>query len=227
MIKLIEIKKTFGSQLAINIPYFEAMAGEIIGVIGNNGAGKTTLFRLMLDLIKADSGKIYSDGMNISESENWKKYTSAFLNETFLITYLTSLEYFNFIGVTHGLSKERVYTEIENYKSFFDEDKNKLIRTLSKGNQYKVGIIGALLIPPRVLFLDEPFANLDPSSQIKLITILKNIAKKFNTLIFLSSHDLNHISELCSRIIIMKNGSIQEDIINTKDYSEQIKRHFI
>ena len=227
MIKLEKIKKSFGSQVVVNIPFFEAKEGEIIGIIGNNGAGKTTLFRLLLDVIKADLGTIISDGIDIYVSDNWKKYTSAFLNENYLITYLTSLEYFNFIGVTHGLDKEKVKSEIEKYTDFFSEDTNKLIRYLSKGNQFKVGILGTLINPPRVLILDEPFANLDPSSQIKLIYMLKDISIKFKTLVLVSSHDLNHISELCTRVIVMNKGEIQDDIINSEDSLNKIKKYFI
>jgi ABC-2 type transport system ATP-binding protein len=227
MIKLVNVKKYFGKQVAINIPLFETNEGDIVGVIGNNGAGKTTLFKLILDVIKADTGIVYSRNEDISTTDKWKNYTSAFINEDYLIKYLTSIEYFNFIGITHGFSEEKVNSEIKKYQDFFNEEKAKLIRDLSKGNQYKVGIIGSIINPPKILILDEPFANLDPSSQINLVNILKKLSKDSNTIILVSSHDLNHISELCNRIIVMNKGEIQADIPNTINSLEKIKKYFI
>jgi ABC-2 type transport system ATP-binding protein len=226
MIQLTDIVKKFDSQIAVDIQSLEANSGEIIGLVGNNGAGKTTLFRIMLDLVEHDKGTVKYMGKDVANSEEWKSYTSSFLNEGFLISYLTPGEYFQFIGATHGASSESVLCELNKYQTFFQESNRKLIRDLSKGNQFKVGILGAILCPPKVLILDEPFANLDPSSQLQLIKILQQLRDSNGTLIFISSHDLNHILELSSRILVMVNGKIIDDIVNSVDAEKEVKKYF-
>ena len=226
MIQLENIQKIFDTQLAVDIKFLEATAGEIIGIVGNNGAGKTTLFRIMLDLIKCDNGTVKYLGKSVKNSEDWKGYTTSFLNEGFLISYLTAREYFDFIGTTHSSSMESVNRRLREFNDFFHESDNKLIRDLSKGNQFKVGIIGAILFPPRVLILDEPFANLDPSSQLQLILILRQLRDQNGTLIFISSHDLNHILEISTRILVMDNGKIIDDILNSKNALGVLRKHF-
>lgn len=226
IIQLTDIQKKFNSQIAVDVKHLEARAGEIIGLVGNNGAGKTTLFRIMLDLIKCDKGSVKYLGNDVTHSEEWKTYTASFLNEGFLISYLTAKEYFHFVGTTHQASGDSVDQELEKYKDFFHGNDQKLIRDLSKGNQFKVGILGAILYPPRILILDEPFANIDPSSQLQLIRILRQLKESYGTLIFISSHDLNHILEISTRILVMLHGEIIDDILNSEGAIKEVKKYF-
>ena len=98
-----QLKKDFGTKVAVDIENYTIQSGDMLGLVGNNGAGKTTLFRLMLDLLKADSGNVCIGDFNVSKSEEWKNVTGAFIDDSFLIDYLTPEEYFYFVGKMYGL----------------------------------------------------------------------------------------------------------------------------
>ena len=229
MISINNIVKSYNGNTVVNIPQLEINTGEIVGLVGNNGAGKTTLFRLLLDLVRADKGEAQSKGISVASSEEWKKYTAAYLDEGFLIGYLTPEEYFYFVGKLHQLSKADVDEFLQNFKNFFDGsilNSGKYIRDLSKGNQFKVGIAACLLQKPELLILDEPFANLDPSSQMRLVRMLKDLPASRQTTVFVSSHDLNHVTDVCQRILLMEKGRIIKDIDTTADTLQELETYF-
>lgn len=229
MITVNNILKVYNGNPVVNIPQLEAREGEIVGLVGNNGAGKTTFFRLLLDLVRADKGEIFSRDRDVALTEDWKQYTAAYLDEGFLISYLTPEEYFYFVGSLHGRSRAQVDEFLQGFESFFDGgilNSGKYIRDLSKGNQFKAGITACLLQDPQVLILDEPFANLDPSSQMRLIKILKEIQTRRRLLIFVSSHDLNHVTDICNRILLMEKGRIIKDIDTTADTLQELEHYF-
>lgn len=229
MITANNLRKIYNGIAVLDIPTLNIPLGESFGLVGNNGAGKTTFFSLLLDLIEPTQGRILNNDFVVNESEDWKKITTAFLDETFLIGYLTCEEYFYFLGELRNQSKNQVDDFLEKYADFFNDEilgKNKYIRDLSKGNQKKVGIIGALLGNPKVIILDEPFANLDPTTQIRLKKILRNIADTKQTTLLVSSHDLNHTFDISDRIVCFEKGKIIKDI-QTKEYSyEQLTAFF-
>ena len=226
MIKITNLRKSYNGVEAVNIDQLEIHPGEVIGLVGNNGAGKTTLFRLLLDLIRRNEGEILSKGNSITQTEDWKSYTAAYIDEGFLIDYLTPEEFFYFVGKLNQLSKADVDDFLSNYQVFFDEailNKGKYIRDFSKGNQFKIGIIAALLGNPELLILDEPFANLDPSTQLRLVDMIKSMAKERKMCIIVSSHDINHVSEVSSRILLMEKGAIIKDIVGGESaYAEMV-----
>ena len=197
MIIINKLKKNFGEKIAVDIEHYEINQGDMLGLVGNNGAGKTTLFRIMLDLLKADDGKVIINDIDVSQSEDWKSITGAFIDDGFLIDYLTPEEYFYFIGKMYGLKKEEVDERLIPFERFMSGEvigHKKLIRNYSAGNKQKIGIISAMLHYPQLLILDEPFNFLDPSSQ----SIIKHLLKKYNeehqaTVII--SLSLIHISE--------------------------------
>lgn len=196
----------------------------MLGLVGNNGAGKTTLFRLILDLLKADNGKVSIDGIDVSTNEDWKKFTGAYIDDGFLIDYLTPEEYFYFIGKMYGMDKEQVDERLQTFQRFMNGEvtgQKKLIRNYSAGNKQKIGIISAMLHDPQLLILDEPFNFLDPSSQ----SIIKHLLKKYNedhrATIIISSHNLNHTVDVCPRIALLENGIIIRDITNENNSAEQ------
>lgn len=229
MIQVQNLKKIYENTTVLNLPELTINTGESFGLVGNNGAGKTTFFSLLLDLIETSQGTISNNGVIVNKSEEWKGFTTAFLDESFLIGYLTCEEYFYFLGELRNQSKQDVDAFLQGYADFFNDEilgNNKYIRDLSKGNQKKVGIIGALLGNPKVVILDEPFANLDPTTQIRLKKILRNIADTKQTTLLVSSHDLNHTFEISDRIVCFEKGEIIKDI-NTKEYSfEELKAFF-
>ena len=228
MITINNLLKTYNRKVAVDIPHLEIGNG-INGLVGNNGAGKTTLFRLILDLVKADHGEVLSNEKNVSKSDEWKSYTAAYIDEGFLIQYLTPEEYFYFVGKLHNRSKADVDEFLGSLIAFFEGailKSGKYIRDLSKGNQFKVGIAACLLQNPDIMILDEPFANLDPSSQIRLIQMMKQLAAQKPMTILISSHDLNHITEVCTRILLMEKGLIIKDLQTSSDTLNELEDYF-
>ncbi|PTB90511.1 ATP-binding protein, partial [Marivirga lumbricoides] len=171
MLSISNLKKTYKENTVLNIPGLEIPQGQSFGLIGNNGAGKTTLFRIILDLIRATEGTVTIDNQDVSKTEDWKKFTGSFIDEKFLIGYLTPEEYFNFLAEVYGLSKVDLENFLQQFKELFNDEifgHKKYIRDLSKGNKKKLGVTGALIGSPSMVLLDEPFENLDPTSQIRL-----------------------------------------------------------
>jgi ABC-2 type transport system ATP-binding protein len=229
ILEIKNLKKVYGASTVVNIPELIINKGESIGLIGNNGAGKTTLFRMILDLIRPESGEVLSDDMNVAQSEKWKDYTASYLDEGFLIDYLTPEEYFYFIGGLHNQNKAQVDETLVLLSEFFNGEilnKGKYIRDLSKGNQSKVGVASCLLQNPELLMLDEPFANIDPTTQIRLKSILKEVNQKKKVTIIVSSHDLNHVTEVCQRILLMEKGKIIKDIKTDFNTLKELEEYF-
>lgn len=198
-------------------------------MVGNNGAGKTTLFSLILDLIEPSSGFVSIDGEKVNESENWKNKVGAFIDETFLIGYLTPEEYFYFLGELRGQSKANVDEFLKNFTDFFNGEilnAKKYIRDLSKGNMKKVGIIGALIGTPAIIILDEPFANLDPSTQIKLKNLIRDWSQNSDSTFLISSHDLAHTTEVCERIVVINKGELVRDIQTSPETLRDLEQYF-
>ncbi|MDF1694530.1 MAG: ABC transporter ATP-binding protein [Saprospiraceae bacterium] len=221
------VTKTYGKTTVLNIENLSIDKGECVGIVGNNGAGKTTAFSLILDLIKASEGSVLTKGSDVSKTEDWKSYTSAFLDETFLIDFLTPNEYFDFVGGLHNWSKGEVKEFIHQFEEFFNGEilgVKKYIRDLSKGNQKKVGIVGSLIGNPEIIILDEPFASLDPSTQIRLKKIIRERLDKHTFLI--SSHDLTHVAEVCSRIVILEKGNMIMDNLKTEETIQKMTEYF-
>ncbi|WP_297332791.1 ABC transporter ATP-binding protein [Flavobacterium sp.] len=229
MIQVHNLKKAYNGVTVLNIASLEIPKGESFGLVGNNGAGKTTFFSLLLDLIQPSAGYITSNNIKISESEGWKPFTSAFLDETFLIGYLTPEEYFYFIGDLRGLNKADVDAFLTQYEDFFNDEilqKKKYLRDLSKGNQKKVGIIAALIGKPEVIILDEPFANLDPTTQFRLKKVLKELADDPEVTILVSSHDLAHTIEVSNRIVALQKGEVVKDIKTSAETLRELEAFF-
>jgi ABC-2 type transport system ATP-binding protein len=228
-IQVNNLSKVYGSTKVLNIPELHIEAGQAFGLVGNNGAGKTTFFRLILDLIQATSGKVSSDEVNVAQNEAWKNYTGSYLDEGFLVDYLTPEEYFQFVGKLNNLSEGDIESFMNSFKDFFNEEilgKKKYIRDLSKGNQKKVGIAAALMSQPEVLILDEPFSNLDPSTQILLKNLLRKVNKEKNMTMLISSHDLNHVTEVCNRIVVLHKGEVVKDIETTPQTLKDLEEYF-
>jgi len=229
MIEILNLKKGYNGVTVVNIPQLSIKRGESIGLVGNNGAGKTTLFRMMLDLIRPDAGEVLSKEKNVANTEEWKDYTTSYLDEGFLIDYLTPEEYFHFIGGLHNKNKAQIDSELMQFTEFFNGEilkKGKYIRDLSKGNQTKVGVATSLIQNPEVLMLDEPFANIDPSTQIRLKNIVKELSREQQITTIISSHDLNHITEVCDRILLMEKGKIIKDIATNSNTLQELEQYF-
>jgi len=229
MIQINNLQKSYNGNRAVDIEQLTIPAGESFGLVGNNGAGKTTLFRLLLDLLKADSGEAFIKDQAVARNENWKKITGSYLDQGFLIDFLSPEEYFNFTGKIKGLTKEEIQLYLADMEDFFNGEvlgKKKLIRNFSMGNQQKIGIAAAMMGHPEIIILDEPFNSLDPSTQIRLKQLIKKQKANTESTFLISSHDLNHIAEVCDRVVILENGKIVHDLHTDNDTLASLESYF-
>ncbi|AUC74769.1 ABC transporter ATP-binding protein [Olleya sp. Bg11-27] len=229
MITTTNLSKKYNGKEVLNISSLDIPKGQSFGLVGNNGAGKTTYFSLLLDLIKPTTGTIDNNGVVVNQSEDWKPFTSSFIDESFLIGYLTAEEYFYFIGELRGQNKQDVDNLVSQFEDFFHGEilgQKKYLRDLSKGNQKKAGIVAALIGNPEVIILDEPFANLDPTTQIRLKEIIKDLALTKGVTVLVSSHDLMHVTDVCERIVVLEKGHVVKDIETSEATLNELEAHF-
>jgi ABC-2 type transport system ATP-binding protein len=228
MIQLENLSKKYEEVTVLEVASLSISKGEHFGLVGNNGAGKTTLFSLLLDLIRPSSGKVSINKIEVAISEAWKKDTAAFIDDAFLIDYLTPEEYFAFVAQLRKISTDELQTFLAQFEEFFNGeilDQKKYLRDFSKGNQKKVGLAAAFIGSPEVVILDEPFANLDPSSQIRLKKFLTNDQNTDCTLL-ISSHDLNHVTDVCDRIVLLEKGAIIKDTPKSPETLKELEAYF-
>jgi ABC-2 type transport system ATP-binding protein len=229
MIQVNQLSKKYSGTTVLNIENLTIPQGQSFGLVGNNGAGKTTFFSLLLDLIQPTTGTILNNEIPVHSSEDWKPFTASFLDESFLIGYLTPEEYFYFIGELRGQNKADVDALLEKHQYFFNGEilnNKKYLRDLSKGNQKKVGIIATLIGNPEVIILDEPFANLDPTTVNRLKKILKELSENPEVTILISSHDLQHTVDICERIVALNKGEIVKDIATSAETLQELEAFF-
>jgi ABC-2 type transport system ATP-binding protein len=228
-IEIKELFKTYYNRQVLYIPQLTIYPGQITGIVGSNGAGKTTLFRLMLDLTDATKGEIMLDTFKIGKNDDWKKYTGAFIDESFLVPFLTPKEYFNLLASQYGLSKTDLESRLNALKMLSAEEllnTSQYIRDLSKGNTKKVGIIAAFLNNPQLIILDEPFDNLDPTIQYALKSFISVYSKEKNASILVSSHNIDFVTEVSDRIIVLENGSVIKDLVDKSLFESELKTYF-
>jgi len=229
MINATDLSKKYGKKTVLNIPSLEIPKGQSFGLVGNNGAGKTTYFNLVLDLIQPTTGKVLNNDIQVDISEDWKPFTSAFIDESFLIGYLTPEEYFDFIAKLRGVNQVDLTAFLKQFEELFNDEimgQKKYLRDLSKGNQKKAGIVAALIGQPEVVVLDEPFANLDPTTQIRLKHTLKKINEETASTLLISSHDLGHITDVCERIVVLDKGEIIKDLKTSDETLKELEQFF-
>lgn len=230
MIQIDRITKSYNNNKVLDINHLEISQGETVGLVGNNGAGKTTLFRIILDLILPDTGEVLLNNLPVKGQDGWKSFTGAFIDERFLIDFLTVREYFEFIGDLHNLSDKQVDDFFQKMEPLFDgeikPDEKKLIREFSSGNKKKIGIAAAMMGDPKLVILDEPFTALDPTSQIRLKKIINEQNQEQGTTFFISSHDLNHITEVSKRILVLQQGELIKDIASNEDTLKELEDYF-
>lgn len=229
MITIQQLTKVYAGQTVLNIPTLDIDSGSSFGLVGNNGAGKTTLFRILLDLIRPETGQALIKSTDVSKDSAWKNFTGSYLDQGFLIDFLSPEEFFQFTGKVKGLSSDDISLFLESMKDFFNNEvlgTKKLIRNLSMGNKQKIGIAAALMGNPEIVVLDEPFNSLDPSTQIRLKNLIKSMKAERNITFLISSHDLNHITEVCSRIVVLHEGAIAHDIQTSSDTLKELEDYF-
>ncbi|SEF80249.1 ABC transporter ATP-binding protein [Algoriphagus boritolerans] len=229
MIQISQLKKQYKEAVVLDIDSLDIPSGECFGLVGNNGAGKTTLFRIILDLVRASSGYVKINGEDVSKTEAWKAKTGAYLDEHMLLAYLTPDEYFETLRVIYGMSVADLKNHLDRFTELFNDEvlgKKKYIRDLSKGNLKKVGIAAALMGNPEVVLLDEPFENLDPSSQIRLKKLILRETENSRITFLISSHDLNHVTEICERIVLLEKGKVIRDLREKSEMMGELEAYF-
>jgi len=207
MIIVVEnLKKTYFKKSVLNIESLHIGKGEKVAITGTNGSGKSTLLNLTLDLIKPQEGSIFLFGEDVRRNEKWKLKTSAFLNDSFLLDFLTVREYIHFI--TNSEPEEHI-NEMVNRLSFTSLNLNEQIKNLSSGNKKKVGILGALLSARELVIFDEVCNFLDYTSKKGLIQYFKSLN---DSTVVIVEHNIEFIHDFADRVLVLENGSIIKDI---------------
>ncbi len=207
MLKVKNIKKTYGNLVAVDQLSFEVKDGEIFGLLGENGAGKTTTFRMIMGLLEADSGEILLNHKKIDYSIT--DQIGFVTEERSLLTKMTVKEQILYYGALKGMTDAKILKELKYWLKKFEieEYENKKIKELSKGNQQKIQFISAVINHPQLLILDEPFTGLDPIN-VKLLKDAVYELKKEGCSIIFSSHQMEHIEEFCEKLIILVKGKV-------------------
>jgi ABC-2 type transport system ATP-binding protein len=229
MIQINQLTKVYSGQTVLDIATLQIPKGESFGLVGNNGAGKTTMFRILLDLIRPADGNILINHEDVAKTMQWKSFTGAYLDQGFLIDFLTPEEFFQFTGKVKGLSQDDIKHFLESLSDFFNNEvlgTSKFIRNLSMGNKQKIGIAAALMGQPELVVLDEPFNSLDPSTQIRLKNLIKKMKTESQITFLISSHDLSHITEVCDRIVVLHEGKVAHDIKTSDDTLMALESYF-
>lgn len=227
MLKVENVTKYYGTNLAVDHLSFTVDDGEIFGLLGSNGAGKTTTFRMIMGLLDATSGKITLDGKKIDYSVTDK--IGLVTEERSLLTKMTVKEQIIYYGRLKGLSEKEILKRLDDWLERFQikEYKNRKIKELSKGNQQKIQFIAAVINEPKLLILDEPFTGLDPINVKLLKEAIYSLQKKGCSIIF-SSHQMEHIEQFCEKLVILVKGkTVLEGYLKDIKESYQKKNIFI
>ena len=206
MLELKDVTKKYGDFTAVNDVSFKIEKGEIVGFLGQNGAGKTTTMKMITGLAEPTEGEIFIDGEKITR--NSRKKIGYMPENTPLYQDLTVKEFINYMAELKCLKKQERKDQVEkliNDLSLADVQ-NKLIRNISRGYKQRVSMAGALVGNPEILILDEPTVGLDPKQIIEIRSLIKSLRK--NHTVFLSSHILSEISQMCQKVIILNKGKI-------------------
>ncbi len=229
-VKVFHLIKRYGQHFALHVPELRIASGEALGLVGNNGAGKTTFLRLLLDIIDADDGQVLIDGQPVTKETGWKSHVGSYLDESFLLDFLTPDEFFHFTGSVYDMTAAQIDEALDPYRTFLPEQAlssaQPFIRDLSMGNKKKIGLVAAMITSPRLLVLDEPFANLDPGSQIRLKQLLRDLRQEQGTTMLISSHDLGHVTDFCERVTLLDEGQIARDMTTSDATLHELRNYF-
>lgn len=219
------LTKKFGTQTALNNVSLTIGKSEIVGLLGPNGAGKSTLMKSIVGALKIDEGEIFFEGKNISQYSLETKSKMGFLPENNpLYAEMYVKEYLTFVAEIHGVSKARIEEVIELVG--ITPEKSKKISQLSKGYRQRVGLAQAILHSPELLILDEPTNGLDPNQIVEIRNVIKEIGREKT--VILSTHVMQEVEALCSRVILLHKGNIIQDspIAEFKDKFESLEEAF-
>ena len=224
--KVLEVKninKFFGKKQILKDISFDIEEGEILGFVGPNGSGKTTTIKIILGLQKASSGEVYINGDNIKENfENAIRKVGAIVESPDMYMYLSGLDNLKLVSNYYNISHDKIDSIVE-----FVGLKDRIKDTVSKyslGMRQRLGIAQAILNKPNLLIVDEPTNGLDPSGIIEFRKMLKELAKKEKMSIFISSHNLAEIENICDKVLLINEGEIVSlDVLHEKNDKDKYK----
>lgn len=205
------IRKEFGTVVAVNDVHFSVETGQVLGLIGPNGAGKTTLLRILATVLRPTNGSIELLGYDLARDYLAIRKYIGFLPDFFnLYNDLTLAECLEFFARAYGVGPELIPKRIDEILEYVDlEDKrHSFIRHLSRGMVQRMGVAVLLVHEPELFLLDEPASGLDPKARIQLRKVLKRLSTEGKTVI-ISSHILTELSGFCSHILVMNEGNIE------------------
>lgn len=206
MIELKNVTKKYGNFKAVDNISFKIEKGEVVGFLGQNGAGKTTTMKMITGLIEPTDGKIFIEDEKISRKS--RKCIGYMPENTPLYQELTVKEFIDYMAELKGLKRQERKQQVQKLITDLGlaDVENKLIRNISRGYKQRVSLSGALIGNPDILILDEPTVGLDPKQVIEIRNLIKSLRK--NHTVFISSHILSEISQMCQKVIIINKGKI-------------------
>lgn len=213
MLQVQDVSKRYGALTAVSHVSFSVGPGEILGYLGPNGSGKSTTVKMLAGLIEPTSGVVRYQGQDIREDLlGYKSIVGYVPEEAHLYTHLTAPEYLRLCGQLRGVPTGRLDDKVERFLALFglDQDRHALLSAFSKGMRQKVLLAAALLHRPRVLILDEPVSGLDVSMALVLRSVVTALAAT-GTIVFYSSHELDTIERISTRVIILRAGHVVAD----------------
>ena len=224
--KVLEVKnidKFFGKKQILKDISFDIEEGEILGFVGPNGSGKTTTIKIILGLQKASSGEVYINGENVKENfEKAIRKVGAIVESPDMYMYLSGLDNLKLVANYYNISHDKIDSIVE-----FVGLKDRIKDTVSKyslGMRQRLGIAQAILNKPNLLIVDEPTNGLDPSGIIEFRKMLKELAKKEKMSIFISSHNLAEIENICDKVLLINEGEIVSlDVLHEKNDKDKYK----
>ncbi len=212
MLRTENLTRRYGDIVAVDDVNFEISSGEIVGLLGHNGAGKTTVMKLLTGYLEPSSGQAFVDGINVQESPTQARASLGYLPETRpFYSELSVIDYLWFTSTVRNIPKEfrRKCVEYAIESTDLQDRAMDTIGTLSRGLQQRVGVAQAILHSPGTLILDEPTTGLDPSQTQHMRDLVKELSK--NATVVLSTHIMQEVEAICSRVLIMRDGVIAVD----------------
>ncbi len=205
-----KLTKKFGDMVALDNLTLYTDYGITFGLLGPNGAGKTTTVRLLNCIIKPTSGDAFVDGVSIKEADKVKAKTGLLPEQPGVFGKLTPIEFLEFIGSLYSVPSPTLKDRIEHLIDMFDlkDRRNDLLETYSRGMKQKILLASSLVNDPQILFLDEPTSNLDPEASRMVKDLIKELSKKLEKTVFICSHVLPLVEEICDRIGIIVKGTL-------------------
>lgn len=210
MLEVKHLNKRFGDMVAVNDESFTLKEGEILGLIGQNGAGKTTTFRMILDLLKPDSGEVLWNGKPFTQDEH--DLVGFLPEERGLYLKMTIEQQVVYFAELRGQKPAVTKQKLDSWMNRFDVKgkKNDKIKDLSKGNQQKVQVIATLIHDPKFIILDEPFSGLDPVNASLLEKGIEDMRAQGAAIIY-SSHDMGNVEKISDKLMMLRRG---ETVLN-------------